>query len=355
MKRSAPSLLITLSLGVIAAFSTCACSGNEPLEEATNSGGATATGGSPSSGGDSNNSSGAGGASTSGGASAAGGASGGAAGSGGAELGAGGSADGAGGADDGSGGAGSGGATVCAGNAVSFDANGTGTASDSAHARVMVDLMSDLPVQNANRTLEFWAYIRSSDWVGETNTIFEYGDQSKTAAGFGLDFGGNKGTIDPYTNGGFDNDNQATGLPTDVDQWVHFAMSWDGMAVRTYVNGEVKSTKMGGGTTMLATATTQLTIGCNNPRFSCFGGLIDEWRVWNVARSANEIMGSFDKGLVGDEAGLVAYLRFNEETDTTASDSVTSVGHSKHPGTLMSATPGQIPTFVASTVPITCP
>jgi hypothetical protein len=239
---------------------------------------------------------------------------------------------------------------------VSLSANGTGKASDAAHARVMVDLMTDLPIANANRTLEFWAYVRSTDWVGETNTIFEYGTQGATAAGFGLDFGGNVGSIDPYTNGGFDNDNQATGLTTSMDQWVHFAMTWDGTAVRAYVNGAVKSTKSGSGaTTMLATARTELTIGCNNPRFSCFGGYIDEFRVWNVARSASEIMSNYNKGLTGNEAGLVGYWKFNETSGTSAADSVSTSGHTKHAGTLMAVNSAQIPTFVPSTVPITCP
>ncbi|HWA77177.1 MAG TPA: LamG domain-containing protein [Polyangiaceae bacterium] len=286
---------------------------------------------------------------------AGGGASGGTAGSAG-KGGAAGSGGNAGGTAGAAGTGGSGGAATCAGNAVSLSANGTGKASDAAHARVMVDLMTDLPIGNANRTLEFWAYVRSTDWVGETNTIFEYGTQGATAAGFGLDFGGNVGSIDPYTNGGFDNDNQATGLTTSMDQWVHFAMTWDGSAVRAYVNGVVKSTKAGSGaTTMLATARTELTIGCNNPRFSCFGGYIDEFRVWNVARSASEIMSNYNKGLVGNETGLVGYWRFNETSGTTAADSVTTSGHTKHAGTLTAVATNQTPTFVPSTVPITCP
>ena len=247
----------------------------------------------------------------------------------------------------------------CAGNAVSFSANGTGTASDAAHARVMVDLMNDLPIGNAHRTLEFWAYIRSTDWVGETNTIFEYGTQGTTAAGFGLDFGGTAGTLDPYTNGGFDNDNQATMLSTTINQWVHLAMTWDGTAVRTYVNGVVKSTKAGSGaTTMLATARTQLTIGCNNPRFSCFGGYIDEFRVWTVARTAAEILANYNKGAVGNETGLVGYWKFNEEPGATvAADAVTTAGHTPHPGMPMAVMSSQTPTFItpATPVPITCP
>jgi hypothetical protein len=271
-------------------------------------------------------------------------------------------AGGAGGAAGGGGAAGSGGAggmTACAGKAVSFAANGTSNASDAAHARVMVNLGSDLPIMNANRTLEFWAWVRSTDWRGESNTIYEYGDQSAQNAGFGLDFGGTQsptnGTIDPYTNGSYDNDNQPTMLPTNIDQWVHFAMVWDGMAVITYVNGTARSTRMGTGG--LRTAQTELTIGCNNPRFSCFGGYIDEYRVWNVARSATEVMQNYNRGMVGNETGLVGYWKFNEASGTTAADSVTTGGHTAHNGTLMVVSPNALPTFVTPAMPLmlTCP
>ncbi len=84
---------------------------------------------------------------------------------------------------------------------------------------------------------------------------------------------------------------------------------------------------------MLATAQTQLTIGCNNPRFSCFGGYIDEFRVWKVARSAAEIMANYNKGLAGNETGLVGYWKFNEAPGaTTAADSGPPPGHTAHPG-----------------------
>jgi hypothetical protein len=340
--------------------------GGAPLGGAGGSAGMT-PGGSGGSGGDGASGAGAGGGAGASGSAGAGGAGAGGAGAGGAGAGgAGAGGAGAGGAMAGDGGkagaagtGGSGGGTACAGKAVSFGANGTGKASDAAHARVMVDLASDLPINNTNRTLEFWAFVRSTDWVGETNTIYEYGTQNTTAAGFGLDFGGTQtatnGTIDPYTNGGYDNDNQSTMLSTTVDQWVHFAMTWDGSAVRTYVNGTVRSTKTGSGG--LHTEQTQLTIGCNNPRFSCFGGIIDEFRVWNVARSATEIMTNYNKGLVGNEAGLVGYYKFNEASGTTTADSVTSGGHTAHAGTLMSVMAAQIPTFVtpATPLPITCP
>ncbi len=244
----------------------------------------------------------------------------------------------------------------CAGMAISLSLN-VAAASDPAAQRVMVDLASDLPIGNALRTLEWWAYVLPTSWKGDANTMFEYGDQAVTNGGFGLDFGTTQtatmGTIDPYTNGTFDNDNQPSGIANPgTAQWIHFALSWDGTAVRAFVNGVEEATKMAGG--MLATDRTQLTIG-GNPRGAYFNGNIDEFRVWNTARTAAQITSTMHKTLAGNETGLVGYWKFDETTGMTAADSTTTAGHTAHPGTLMSATGMALPTWIPSTAPISCP
>jgi len=86
--------------------------------------------------------------------------------------------------------------------------------------------------------------------------------------------------------------------------------------------------------------------------------LVDELRVWNVKRSDAEIMGAYSKALLGNEAGLVGYYKFNEAPGSmTAADSVTTAGHTAHTGTLMAATPGAVPTFVTPDPlpPVACP
>ena len=161
--------------------------------------------------------------------------------------------------------------------AISLNLNVTAN-NDPAKQRVMVDLGTDLPLANANRTIEYWAYVLPTSWVGDANTMFEYGDQAVSNGGFGLDFGTMQmptmGTIDPYTNGTFDNDNQPSGITNPgTAQWIHFALTWDGMAVRAFVNGVQTTMKMNAGG-MLATDKTQLTIG-GNPRGAYFNGDMD--------------------------------------------------------------------------------
>jgi hypothetical protein len=333
------------------------------------SGGANASGGAPSGGVSASGGAASGGASASGGSGAGGSGTGGsAAGGAGGKTGATGGTTGPGGAS-GTGG-GSGGSTstgTCGTQVLSLSANATGSATDTAYAHIEADLKTDLPIGNANRTIEFWAYIKTTDWVGEKNELYYYGSAG-TAMAFGLDFGTNPvtgattnhATLNPFTNGGFTLDSTDNlGITSSSSQWVHIAMTWNGTVLLVYVNGLPKITVnaiAGSGVTALATATSVLTIGCNPTNSNCFNGNFAEFRVWNVARTAAEILASYNKPAVGNEAGLVAYWKFDDAAGaTSAADSVTTTGHTAHPGALKATT--TMPTFAAppAPLPLVCP
>ena len=59
-------------------------------------------------------------------------------------------------------------------------------------------------------------------------------------------------------------------------------------------------------------------LSTNPPQY--YVGDLDEVRIWNVARSAGQIQSNFDRSLVGNEPGLVAYWRFDEGAGTAAFD-----------------------------------
>ena len=304
-----------------------------------------------------------------GGAGAAGGAGGaaGAGGRGGGTAGTGGAA-GNGGTTGGRGGAGgTGGATNCAGRAVSLSVNGTASDPDTAYAHVEMDLASDLPIGNSQRTVEFWAFIKTTDWVGEKNEVYYYGGGA-SAASFGLDFGtnavtgmsSNHATLNPFTGSmGFTEDSTADlGINSSADQWVHVAMVWNGTNLITYVNGLPKITTSGtGGATMLATAQSVLILGCNPSNNQCFNGLFDELRIWKGARTATEIQSNYNKPVVTTTANLVGYWKFDEASGTTTADAVTTAGHTAHNGTLKANTGSPNPTFVTppTPLPLVCP
>jgi hypothetical protein len=249
---------------------------------------------------------------------------------------------------------------------VSLSANGTGSSSDSAQAHIEIDMGTDLPIANTKRTIEFWAYIKTTDWVGEKNQVFYYGGSASNGS-FGLDFGTNNvtgsttnhATLNPFTGSDIrDDSGKDLGINSSTDQWVHIAMTWDGTVLTTYVNGVPKITAQGSGsTTTLNTAQSVLMIGCNPTNNNCFNGYFDEFRVWNVARTATEIKDNYNKPMTGNETGLVGYWKFDEASGTTVADAVTTTGHTAHNGTLKADSAAHNPTFVTPTtaLPLVCP
>ena len=250
----------------------------------------------------------------------------------------------------------------CAGNAISLSANGSSSDSDAALAHVVIDMMTDLPIGDANRTIEFWADIKPTDWVGEKNELYFYGDPATNAAGFGLDFGTNPvtgmmtnhATLNPVTAGGFNDDStNDLGITSAARQWVHIAMSWNGTAVKTYVNGALKITSPGtGGAAKLATASSPVSLGCNPQNQGCFNGSFDELRIWKIARADADISANYDKNVATDDPNLVGYWKFDEAPGASmAADAVTTAGHTPHPATLSAAMPAGLPTFITPTTP----
>ena len=102
--------------------------------------------------------------------------------------------------------------------------------------------------------------------------------------------------------------------------WTHVAATFDRGAVRIYVNGDLVKSQAVAATTIgdAATAANDFRIGgrqLGNGGAQNFEGSIDEVRVWNVARTAQQIKDAYNRVLQGDETGLKGYWRFEEQVD----------------------------------------
>jgi len=95
------------------------------------------------------------------------------------------------------------------------------------------------------------------------------------------------------------------------DTWYHIAVTYDGINVKTYVNGEldidVVKNSDNTGTELYIGAIGSLLYGSTS-----FNGKMDNFSVWNEARNQEEIINEMLFGLKGNETGLVAYYKFNQ-------------------------------------------
>ena len=68
-----------------------------------------------------------------------------------------------------------------------------------------------------------------------------------------------------------------------------------------------------------------LQIGVKNSSQYFFNGNLDDIRIWNVAKTADQVSASKNCELQGDEAGLIAYYQFNEGLDANENASFTTL------------------------------
>ena len=95
------------------------------------------------------------------------------------------------------------------------------------------------------------------------------------------------------------------------DEWTHLSFTYDGSELILYVNGQFnQSTPVSGA---ILTWPYDINIGILEYLNGWgFDGLIDEIRIWNIARSQGEIQQSMNSRLNGNEPGLVGYWNFDE-------------------------------------------
>jgi len=97
-----------------------------------------------------------------------------------------------------------------------------------------------------------------------------------------------------------------------ANQWTHLAATYDGQNVRLYVNGELRSTHAKQGN--LHTSDSLLFFGTRpfNGFIYSYNGDLDEVRLWNVARTQQELRANMNFFMAGNERGLVGYWRMDE-------------------------------------------
>ncbi len=140
----------------------------------------------------------------------------------------------------------------------------------------------------------------------------------------------------------------ASAIPLNV--WTHVAGVYDGSSIYTYVNGQLVAVTAD--TSPIPNTGVPLTIGNDYSDDRPFNGVIDEVRVWNVARSQSQLQSTMNCPLNGDELGLVGYWQFDEGSGQIAYDA-SGNGNNGQLGST-SGVDSNDPTWVVSDAPLNC-
>ncbi len=154
-------------------------------------------------------------------------------------------------------------------------------------------------------TLEAWVYITGS--TGVYRNVLVKGDY-----GYGM-------IIDDNNELGYWSDPNYSNCPhyghVPFDTWTHVAVVVEkGVSTKFYINGKnVGTTTNSGHTTINNGSNDSLIIGSQGTGCRCnyFDGKMDEVRIWNIARTSNDILGSMNCELPAT-SGLIARYYFDE-------------------------------------------
>ncbi len=183
-------------------------------------------------------------------------------------------------------------------------------------------------------TIEAWVYVNSPG-----GSIFYHG------------FGNNTGNyaIELSVNAVHLYENDTQGIlavrpePPAFGQWYHIAAVWEKTGVlQLYINAELVA--VGSSGPGFNAPDWGPSLGSMNRRTAFLDGMLDEVRVWNMARTAEDIRKTMYTSLTGDEQGLAAYWAFDEAEGLIVTDLAGS-----HDGTLENAVEDA---RVISTVPL---
>ncbi len=109
-----------------------------------------------------------------------------------------------------------------------------------------------------------------------------------------------------------------------LNSWVHIAAVASGGTMYLYVNGILVGTKTG--VTIPNVNRTLCFMGKSNwGSDAYFKGNIDEFRIWNVARSQKEIRQTMERTLTGTETDLLAYYDFNTGNPSGTNTALTTL------------------------------
>lgn len=169
-------------------------------------------------------------------------------------------------------------------------------------------------------TMEGWIYVDQSDISSSVLVPFElFQSTSFVENAVQIVNGKLDMWVQGFTNGTTTTIRSSTDVPT--GQWVHIAGTLDGSTAKLYLNGvEVQSVSGITGQANFTNVAQTFHLGRNDGATDHVDGNFDDVRLWNTARTAEQIRENMDTGVSSTTSGLVANWEFDEGAGTVAYD-----------------------------------
>ena len=187
-----------------------------------------------------------------------------------------------------------------------------------------VDCGDDSSLQITGNTITLEAYVNFNSFASAPflgNIINK--DDTGNDSGYMLRAGGN-GIVNFVVGNGVWNETFSPANSISENTWHHIAAVYNGTTAKIYVDGtEVTSQSF---SITIGNANKNLMLGKDSSYSDRFlDASIDDVRIWNVARTAEQINGSKNCELQGTETGLVAYYKFNQGNTAADNTAVTTL------------------------------
>ena len=174
-------------------------------------------------------------------------------------------------------------------------------------------------------TIEFWMKTTQTAGTGTqwyNGSLIIDGEVSGVTNDYGIGLNGTKLAF------GIGNPDYSIISNTVVNDgtWKHVAVTRTKStgAIKIYINGVLDISGTASNVASL-TAPTTLKIGGPQNIGTYFSGTLDDIRIWNYVRTAQQISGSMNNEMLGSEAGLVAYYNFDQGAANLSNAAVTTL------------------------------
>ncbi|MGD8780702.1 MAG: FG-GAP-like repeat-containing protein [Ignavibacteria bacterium] len=169
-------------------------------------------------------------------------------------------------------------------------------------------------------TVELWAY--HADWANSNDTRFI---SNTNSGGYNIQI--EEDILSCFVELDDEYQEIEVSVSTITEGWHHFAVTCDGRYTKFYIDGELQGTLDAGGSYSLTYDSDNCTFlgaeawgGCDEVRGDYFNGALDDVRIWNVARTEQQIQDNMEIEIDASTTGLAGYWKLNETEGNIALD-----------------------------------